>query len=115
MKAIDILMNKYGLVNNEIFWLKNVKSNKFLSSYIFDSTRQQYKYILESFKICNGKLYALSDVNNIDVVLTLRYIDGIYEQIINGVLVIEKDISNICIDEKYEDKLLYNDEDTWRK
>lgn len=118
MNAIDILANKYDINENEIFYLKNIKSNKFLNSYEFDSNRQQYKYILEKFTVKNNKLYALSDINNKDIVVTECYISGISEQIINGKLIAvkEENMDNVNYFDKYEDKITYNNNEIdWKK
>lgn len=119
-KVINKLKSEYK-INDEIFYLKNIKRNYFLNTYIFDNLKQKYKYVLEQFKIENDELHPLSDIINSDIVITISYVNGIYENIMNGELIPIKinDMTkeDLNIKEIYEDKpnKYYDDLDSWRR
>lgn len=110
---------KYQISDNEIFYLKNIKHDYFLSTYIFDKKQQKYKYSLEQFVIKNNNIYPLSEINNRDIVLTLKYIDGLLLQISDNLLIPikEKDMTknDLIIPDKYETYETSYEVDAWRK
>lgn len=115
--AIQKLQKEYN-ITTEKFYLKNDKC--FLNSYCFHQTRQSYKYILEQFVIQNNSLLSLSEIINRDIVVMVKYIDGISKQIVNNKLfpIRIKEIrkEDIIIPELYiECKNINENLDSWRR
>lgn len=115
---ISLLNDKYG-ITTEVFYLKNIKRGYFLDTYIMDNEKHKYKRALEKFKIINNEIYPLSDIINRDIVIKMRYIDGIIKSLTENILIPikEKDMleQDLNIPEKYIEMEIENNEEERNK